>query len=157
VSVDAVNAVQIALPEIASLERVSKADVYVGVYFTLHGEHLGSSLVLLSRADACKLVDVASRKPVGSTTVLDDYAQSAIREIANIMAGAFFAAVRRIVPVLLLHSVPRLVIDQWQQLIAALVPHLARDGESPSLIECELVVETMSARCFLLIVVGKWE
>jgi hypothetical protein len=65
------------------------------------------------------------------------------------MIGAFLAAVRKLVPLLLVHSVPHLVIDQWRRLFGTLV---AGQGAPLSLVECELVVEKMNARCTLVIV-----
>ena len=80
---------------------------------------------------------------------MDDYARSTVCEVGNIMVGAFLAAVRKLVPLLLVHSVPHLVIDQWRRLFGALV---AGQGAPLSLVECELVVEKMNARCTLVIV-----
>ena len=149
VSVNALKAVPLDGAEVAPPASASDVDLFVGVYFSLHGDRVGTALLILSRGDACQVVDAASRKALGTTTVMDDYARSTVCEVGNIMVGAFLAAVRKLVPLLLVHSVPHLVIDQWRRLFGALV---AGQGAPLSLVECELVVEKMNARCTLVIV-----
>jgi chemotaxis protein CheC len=156
VGVQALKTVQATLPEIADFQPTPGTEVCVGIWFSLHGEQAGNAVLVVSRADACRLVDVADRKPIGSTTILDDYAQSVIREIGNIMAGAFFLAARKLVPTVLVHSIPRLIVDQWHELVGSLLSAMQRKDEPTALLECELLVKTVDARCVLIIWMREW-
>ena len=155
VRVETRRAVQVSLPEIADVENPAAIDHFVGVYFTLHGPEAGSALVILPEDDAGELVHVM-RAGSTATPGLDGLGMSAVAEIANIVAGAFFAAARKFVRFPLIHSVPRVVTDGWPGLVALLRPAVARSEASLALLECELAVERINARCFMMIVVGKW-
>jgi chemotaxis protein CheC len=156
VSVKALKTTQATLPEILDFQPTPGADVCVGIWFSFHGEQTGNAVLLMSRTDVCRLVDVASGKPPGSTVILDDYAQSVIREVGNIMAGAFFMAARKLVPDVLVHSIPQLIIDQWEELVGSLLSTMLRNGEPTALMECELLVKTVNARCVLIIAMKEW-
>ena len=155
VSVKTLRAVQLTLPEIAAIEKPAAVRDFVGVHFTLHGSQPGSALVILSEDHAGEIAHaVRGNGSVGPG--LDEMGMSAIAEIGNVIAGAFFGAARKFVQFPLIHSVPRVVTNRWQPLIGLLKPAVGRSGESLAMLECELAVERINARCFLLIVVGKW-
>ena len=156
VTVKTRRAVQLTLPEITDVENPATASAdFVGVYFTLHGPQPGSALVVLPEDDAGELVRIV-RASVCGGPALDEIGMSAVAEIANIIAGAFFAAARKFVRFPLIHSVPRVLTAAWPSLVAMLKPAIARGECSLALLECELAVERINARCFLMIVVGKW-
>jgi chemotaxis protein CheC len=156
VSVNTLRAVQLTLPEIAAVDTAAAARAdFVGVYFTLHGQQPGRALVIFSEDHAGALVHVV-RGERRAGPALDDLGMSAIAEIGNVIAGAFFAAARKFVQFPLIHSVPRVVADAWKPLVGLLTPTVGRTDESLALLECELAVERINARCFLMIVVGKW-
>jgi len=155
VSVCALRVMQLPVVEIMSLPQ-PPGDVFLGIYFTLYGEGMGRALVMVSRDDACRLVDVACGKPLGSTRILDEYAQSAVREIGNIVTGAYLSAIRSLVAVPLVHSIPYLAMDQWRAIFDSLLTSLATEVESVVLIEAEMSMETINARFLLIFMAGKW-
>jgi len=155
VSVCALRTMQLPVAGLTSLPQ-PPGDVFLGIYFTLYGEGMGRALVMVSRDDACRLVDVACGKPLGSTRVLDEYAQSVMREIGNIVTGAYLSAIRSLVVVPLVHSIPYLALDQWRAIFDSLIPPLAAEVESVVLIEAEMAMETIHTRFLLIFLAGKW-
>ena len=155
VSVCALRTMQLPVVDITRLPQLP-GDVFLGVYFTLYGEGMGRALVMVSRDDACRLADVACGKPLGSTRILDEYAQSAVREIGNIVTGAYLSAIRSVVPVPLVHSIPYLAMDQWRAIFDSLLTSLAAEMESVVLIEAEMAMETINTHFLLMFVAGKW-
>jgi len=155
VGVRTLRAVALPVLDLATLPQ-PPGDIFVGIHFTLYGENTGKALVMVARDDACRLVDVACRKPLGSTRVLDEYAQSTMREIGNIVTGAYLSAIRSLVQVPLIHSVPYMAMDQWRVIFDSLAASLALEVESVVLIEAELELETLSVRFLLLFIAGQW-
>ncbi len=145
----------VAVPEIARLPQLP-GEVFLGTYFTIDGERMGGTLVMIARDAACRIVDVACRKPIGTTRVLDEYAQSVVREVGNIMTGAYLSAIRALVPVPLIHSIPDLVMDEWGSVLDTLATSLPEAVESTVLIETELEMTTIDAQLLLILIVGEW-
>ncbi|MDP2627272.1 MAG: chemotaxis protein CheC [Candidatus Rokubacteria bacterium] len=156
VQVAALRALTLSAVELNSLSRLP-GDVFFGVYFNLQGKSLGQVLVMISRAHACRLVDMVSDKPQGATTVLDESGLSAIREVSNILVGSYLGAARALVKVPLLHSIPFLAMDQWETILNSLIPALAEtQKEKITVIESELSAQGSEVRCWVLLVVGDW-
>lgn len=147
-----------ALPavELDSLSRLP-GEVFLGVFFNLQGKNRGQVLVMISRAHGCRLVDLVMGRPPGVTTVLDESGLSAVREVANILVGAYLGAARSLVPVPLVHSIPYLAMDQWEPILNSLIPALAEtQKEQITIIESDLSARGTEVRCWVLMVVGDW-
>lgn len=145
----------LSIPQVSAFSKEPE-EVFVGIYFILYGKEMGSVLVTMPREHACRIAEVMCRRPVGSTKILDEFSQSAVREVGNILVGAYLGAVRTRVPVPLIQSIPYVAMDRWEAIIDAVLPSLLEAAESVLLIETELGAETIDARCWLILVVGNW-
>jgi chemotaxis protein CheC len=91
-----------------------------GIIMNVLGDITAKILLLLTRESALSLADMLLQKPVGSTKVLSEVGNSAIKETGNILAGAYMNALNEFLGMLLLPSVPSLVFDISGAILASL-------------------------------------
>ncbi|HNZ29826.1 MAG: CheY-P phosphatase CheC [Candidatus Aerophobetes bacterium ADurb.Bin490] len=82
-----------------------------GIIMNVLGDVTAKILLLLTRESALSLADMLLQNPVGTTKVLSEVGNSAIKETGNILAGAYMNALNEFLGLLLLPSVPSLVFD----------------------------------------------
>ncbi|MGH7441292.1 MAG: chemotaxis protein CheC [bacterium] len=83
-----------------------------GVTFHIVGDAGGRILLWLSRDAAVEMVDLLSRRPIGSTKALNEMGHSAVKEAGNIMASAYLTGLCDFSGLLLMPSVPSLLFDR---------------------------------------------
>jgi chemotaxis protein CheC len=155
-SVCAVKTQRVAALDLAALPK-APGDLFLGVLFDLHGERMGHVLVLLERGHAFRLVGRLGQGRRPEARVFDEAALSVVREVANILVGAYLGAIRGLVHLPLLHSIPRVAMDQWETILNSLVPAVADEAERVFLIETELALEGDVVRLDILVVAGDWQ
>lgn len=64
----------------------------VGIRFQLTGRFQAHALLAIPEADAPKIVDLVFGQPIGSTTEIDEVAESCLKETGNIIVGGFVNA-----------------------------------------------------------------
>lgn len=129
-----------------------EGEIFVAVYFTLHGADVGSVVMILSRAAACRMVDAIRSHPARTTQFLGEPELSLLREVSNILVGAYLGAVRVHVQIPLIHSVPMLAIDGWRPILDSLLPMAMASANLTTMIESELVVQGIGVHCYLLLI-----
>ncbi len=77
------------------------------VYMNLMGDTQGKSLLIFSKRSAFNLVDILMKRPAGQTKFLREIDCSAIKEVGNILAGAFLTTLADFLNITLIPSVPR--------------------------------------------------
>jgi chemotaxis protein CheC len=82
-----------------------------GIIMNVLGDISSKIVLLLTRESALSLVDMLLQKPIGSTKVLSEVGNSAIKETGNILAGAYMNSLNEFLGLMLLPSVPNLVFD----------------------------------------------
>ncbi len=82
-----------------------------GIIMNFLGDVTGKILLLLTRESALSLADMLLQNPAGTTKVLSEVGNSAIKETGNILSGAYMNALNEFLGLLLLPSVPSLVFD----------------------------------------------
>lgn len=85
--------------------------IVAGIIMNVLGDITAKILLLLTRESALSLADMLLQKKVGSSKVLSEVGNSAIKETGNILAGAYMNALNEFLGVMLLPSVPNLVFD----------------------------------------------
>jgi len=110
--------VMVSVPKV---HIVSSEDVYriinnedeivTGVLLKFLGDLTGRTLLIFPRDQSMLLVDMVMGREEGSTSILTEIEQSAIKEVANIVISSYLTALRDFLNMLILPSVPNLVID----------------------------------------------
>lgn len=91
-----------------------------GLTLSILGDATGKILLLFPRDSALHLADMLLKQPLGSSKILTEMGHSAIKEAANILAGAYLSALNEFLGMLLLISVPTLVFDMAGALLATI-------------------------------------
>lgn len=86
-------------------------EIVTGVLLKFLGDLTGRTLLIFPRDQSMLLVDMVMGKDEGTTTILSEIEQSAIKEVANIVISSYLTALSDFLNMLILPSVPNLVID----------------------------------------------
>lgn len=101
--------------EIRSLEEaaasVGDGGVVAAVLMRVLGDVTGRSLLLFEKSLALQLADMLLSREPGATKVFAEFEQSALKETANILTGAYLNALSDMLGLMLIPSVPSLAID----------------------------------------------
>ena len=110
--------IMISVPRIniAPLEDVppqisAPEEPVAAVLMQIMGDLAGRTLLVFPKPTAHRLAELMLRRPKGSSTDLGELEQSAIKEAANILSGAYMNALSDFMGMMLLPSPPSLAID----------------------------------------------
>ena len=114
---------QVSIVHISEVSKLigPQAEPMAGMYMRLMGDGNGTILVALRRQAALSLVDLLLANLGRPAHLLSEMEQSALREVGNILAGAFLTAIGNFVNVVLLPSVPHLAVDMIGALVQSLL------------------------------------
>jgi chemotaxis protein CheY-P-specific phosphatase CheC len=154
VTVQTLKSYEVPILKLAA-QASHREDVVVGVHFSISASNVGSVLFVIPRQDACRIANILNGKRPGATKVLDEYDLSILREAANIMAGAYLAALSDLFSQTLIQSVPYLAIDRWRSILDSLLPALFEKGRFVVVFETNLRVRKINARCDIIFFLDK--
>lgn len=94
--------------------------IVAGIIMNVLGDINAKILLLLTRESALSLADMLLQKKVGSSKVLSEVGNSAIKETGNILSGAYMNALNEFLGLMLLPSVPNLVFDMASAILTSI-------------------------------------
>jgi chemotaxis protein CheC len=101
--------------QICTIEEAATAvgdgGVVAAVLMQVLGDLTGRSLLLFEKNLALQLADMLLSREPGSTKVFAEFEQSALKETANILTGAYLNGLSDMLGLMLIPSVPSLAID----------------------------------------------
>ena len=119
--------IMISVPEVRVIELKDvpnligdSSSIVAGIIMNVLGDITAKILLLLTRESALSLADMLLQKKVGSSKVLSEVGNSAIKETGNILAGAYMNALNEFLGVMLLPSVPNLVFDMASAILTSI-------------------------------------
>jgi len=104
-------------------------------YFRVHGDAPGRLLVVLGEASLGPVVGALLGLPSGQAPALDATAQSAIKELGNILCSAYLNALADFLGFPLLPSVPALAIDMAASVLQSVAVDASQSGAQALVIE----------------------
>ncbi len=113
------------------------------VYMNLMGDAQGKSLLIFSKRSAFNLVDILMKRPAGQTKFLREIDCSAIKEVGNILAGAFLTTLADFLNITLIPSVPLLAYDMVGAILEALAIEFGEDADYIFCIQTEFMDPTL--------------
>lgn len=141
ISVPEVKAV--SLTEVVELAGPPESLVAV-VYMNLIGDTQGRSLLIFPRQSAFNLVDILMKRPAGQTKFLKEIDCSAIKEVGNILTGAFLTTLADFLNIALIpSSVPLLAYDMIGAILEALAIEFGEDADYIFCIQTEFTDPTL--------------
>ena len=141
--------------QILPLEKVPEAlggteKLVSAIYIMLTGELSGSILLIYSMEEALRLTDMLTGKTPGTTKLLDEFGQSALKELTNITTGCYLQALSKVVNMKMMHSIPAFASDMLGAIIDGILIKLGLEVEQAVIIETEFVVEGGTVKGYLL-------
>ncbi|RZB30638.1 MAG: chemotaxis protein CheC [Desulfobacteraceae bacterium Eth-SRB1] len=142
--------IMISVPEVkaVSLKKVVKLvgppeSLVAVVYTNLMGDTRGRSLLIFPRQSVFNLVDILMKRPAGQTKFLKEIDCSAIKEVGNILAGAFLTTLADFLNIALIPSVPLLAYDMIGAILEALAIEFGKDADYIFCIQTEFMDPTL--------------
>lgn len=112
-------------------------EIVTGVLLKFLGDLTGRTLLVFPRDQSMLLVDMMMGREEGSTTILTDIEQSAIKEVANIVISSYLTALSDFLNMLILPSVPNLVIDVASAVLTSAYLDFSMDKDVVFCVETE--------------------
>ncbi|TCL66567.1 chemotaxis protein CheC [Hydrogenispora ethanolica] len=125
--------------------------VVSGIFMRVFGNAPGKIVFLFAEDEAVSLADSVIRSNLGAQTDCD-FRESALKEIANIMTGAYLYALTRLTGFNLLPSVPALANDMAGAIINTALLDLGAVGDYALLIQTQfsLISRKINGHFFLV-------
>jgi chemotaxis protein CheC len=136
--------IEMTVPDVSIMPFGAVSDILggaerevIGIYMRVFGDAPGKIILLFPLQEACMLVDMILRYPKGTTQEFHDFEQSALKEIGNIMTGAYLHALTRLTGLQQLSSVPSFACDMVGAIINTALIDLGIIGDYALLIETQ--------------------
>ena len=126
--------------------------IVLGAYLSIAGDITGHVMLLFPVARALECVDLMCGQAAGTTTEPDEFAQSAIGELGNIVSSAFVNALADRVNLSLRPSPPTIVNDMASALVESIYAEMLSEGAEVVMIDT--VFEDRSGKTAGLLIVA---
>jgi chemotaxis protein CheC len=120
--------------------------IVVGIYLRVFGDAPSSILFIFPRSSATQLVDILVGRKSGTTNLLREYEQSALKEIGNILTGAFLYALATFTGLTMLPSVPAYAMDMAGAILGTVLLEMGTVADCTLVIETEFVAKNKESR-----------
>ncbi len=130
---------------IMPLERVSELlggpeELVIGIYMRVFGAAPSKIISVFSVEDALFLVDKLTGNKFGETKQIGEFEESALKEISNIMTGAYLYALIQLTGFTLLPSVPAFACDMAGAILNSALLDCAVLGDHALIIETQFSI-----------------
>ena len=136
--------IMISVPVVrsVSLKRIVELlgppeSLVVAVYMKLMGDTRGRSLLVFPKRSAFNLVDILMKRPAGQTKFLSEIDYSALKEVGNILTGAFLTSLAEFLNVSLIPSVPLIAYDMVGGILEGLAVEFGEEADHIYCIQTE--------------------
>ncbi len=113
-----------------------------GVYLQISGDAGGKILLMFPRECALNMADLLMDRPMGTTKVLSQIDQSALKEVGNILIGSHLTALNQFTGLRLRQSVPQLAFDMIGAIMDFVIIELSQIAADALVIETQLLEPT---------------
>ncbi len=115
--------------------------IIVGVYLQISGDITGEAIFAFPKEGALELIDIMMGRPPGTTKIIEEMDESALKELANVITGSFLNALANMFNVRLLPSVPHLAIDMAQTIIDFILIKVSRHADNLLCVKTKINVQ----------------
>ena len=148
--------IDIAIPEVVftNVESVPKIlggmdTVAIGTYLNIDGDLKGSTLIILQEKTAFHLVDLMMGS--GEIKELDEMSESALKEIGNILSGAYLNAMADFLELKILPTVPYLCKDMVGAMLSQVLAEQSLYTDKVLVNRTNLTVESEKIESHLIV------
>ena len=111
--------------------------VVVGIYMRVYGDVRGNILLIFPRESAQNLNALLTGQPGSSDLILSEMHASALKEVGNILAGAYLSAMGSLLDLSLIPSVPSLAFDMAGAIVDYILAELGQESDVTLVVETE--------------------
>lgn len=142
--------------KLLTLQSVSTAvsgeeDEIVGVYLGLEKDISGSMMFVLKMDSAHYLVNKLMGNPADYNEPFTEMERSALKEIGNIIAGAYLSALSTLTNMVIAPTVPYIAIDMAAAILSVAAIQFGQYGDYALMIETEFGDDMMIEGYFILL------
>lgn len=123
------------LPEVPEILGGAE-NIVCGIFFKIEGDIDGSIMFVLTKDSASNLVDLLMPR---DNPEFDDFAISALKEIGNILSGAYISSLSGLTNLNIHISIPALAIDMAGAILSVPAIEFGQVGDSVLIIENEFI------------------
>lgn len=113
-----------------------------GILVTLDGDIDGMMMFVLTTKSAWGLIDILFGRPVGTTAAtseMDEMSLSALKEMGNIISGAYISSLSSLTNLTISQSIPYLSIDMAGAILSVPAIEFGKLGDKALLIESQFM------------------
>ena len=111
-------------------------NVVCGIFFKIEGDITGSIMFVLDQSSAINLVDLLMPR---DNAEFDEFTVSALKEIGNILSGAYVSSLSGLTSLKIKISVPALAIDMAGAILSVPAIEFGQMGDSVLIIQNEFI------------------
>jgi len=151
--------IDILVPKANILALDKVADIFGGaevlvkaVYLEILGDVSGIILFSFHKDEANRFVDLLLGNPSGTTKIINDLGQSALKEVATIISGAYLNALAKFLRMRLLISTPAFAEDMAGAIIDDILIETSKEADQFFVIdtEFEIISEKVNTYFFFI-------
>lgn len=144
----------VAITDISEVpDKLGGADTpVVLMLLKMLGDAKGDLVIIFPKPSADKMVAMLLRQDVSETDIFTDMAQSALREVGNILASAYLSALGSMLNLSLIPSTPSVAYDMLGAAVDAVLVDIASSENKALMVETQLFIkdETLHGSFFLM-------
>jgi len=136
--------VNVGVPAVSLIPVEKAAEIFGGeedlvtaIYLHLLGDVSGVMLLILRKDEAKRLADLLLRREPGKSKILNELAQSSLKETATILSGAYLNAIAQLLRMRFLVSSPCLKQDMAGVIVNNVLIETAKDTDYAIIAETE--------------------
>ena len=134
---------------------IPSEEIVAGILMPVTGEAEGAALLVFPKETALALTEFLTDRASGTAGQLTEFDKSALKEVGNIIAGAYLTVVSNTIAARLIEHVPEFAYDMFGAIISQVVTKFAEDAEDVFIVEVEFAFPPENLRGYLLLVFGK--
>jgi len=129
----------------------------VGTLFEIVGDLKGALLLLASKKTTMCLADMVQGRRVGTTKFMSEMDKDAIKEVGNILVGAYMTALAELSGLNILESIPKLEINNVPAIISDVIKEYDHKVRYTLVIETKMRIKKEGFTEDIIIILGHEE
>lgn len=126
-------------------------EIVVGILITLEGEINGMMMFMMDQISACRIVNIL----MGKNSVLEEFTEmeySALREIGNIIAGAYLSSLSTLTGIKINASIPYMSIDMAGAILSVPANEFGKVGDKALIIETQFTKDDSDVNGYFILI-----
>lgn len=126
-------------------------EIVVGILITLEGEINGMMMFMMDQISACRIVNIL----MGKNSVLEEFTEmeySALREIGNIIAGAYLSSLSTLTGIKINASIPYMSIDMAGAILSVPAIEFGKVGDKALIIETQFTKDDSDVNGYFILI-----